>query len=146
MLNNILICFKLAWFWFHFAETRRSELVLYMKWVRKYGNTGICWVWKYSSNQKCWEWCCKGVITAWNSGSVHRSDLLEHMDQRLGKLMQYEVVGCIVQTDIQLSLYDLLTCMACGDTHRHHHQSSNNQRVDLATHKTKSQIKKITTQ
>lgn len=42
---------------------------------------------------------------------------------RCEKLMQYEVVGCIVRTYIQLSLYDLLTCMACSDTHhrRHHH-------------------------
>lgn len=40
--------------------------------------------------------------------------------------MQYEVVGCIVRTDIQLSLYDLLTCMACSDSHHHHHEKSAN--------------------
>lgn len=34
---------------FHFTGTRRSELVLDIKLVRKYGNTGICWFWKYPS-------------------------------------------------------------------------------------------------
>lgn len=97
------------------------------KWIRKYGNTGICWFWKWivqsksprdeinSSKRKTKNKKQTNNCSFVPSEKRCESNYRNWMSSK--KLMQYEVVGCIVQTAIQLSLYDLLTCMACSHTH-----------------------------